>query len=114
MLSRLRAILPIIFLLALAGTAGAANEELVMRLKELGSAVDNMSAHISSAESDADAQLLASVIKKTFENGLKDDKPDITIEARQGYCRATISTPGWRLWSEAQSGKIVDHGAKIH
>jgi hypothetical protein len=73
-----------------------------------------MSANISKAETDADAQLLAKVTRETLAGGLKEDRPTIDIQASRGFCRVTIETPAWRLWSEARAGKIVDHGATIH
>jgi hypothetical protein len=93
--------------------ACAANEELVAGLKKLGTAVDNMSANISNADSDASAETLANVTQQALDNGLKDDRPWIQITASAGRCRVTIETAGWKLWSEADHGKIVDHGANI-
>jgi hypothetical protein len=99
--------------LAFGSAAMAANQELVSKLKTLGKAVDDMSANISKAESDADAELLARVTREALDNGMKQYRPTIVIEASRGFCRVTIETPEWRLWSEAREGKIVDHGAKI-
>ena len=99
--------------LVMAGPA-AANEKLVAALKTLGTAVDDMSANISKAESDADAELLAKVTREALDNGLKQERPTIDIAASRGFCRVTIETAGWRLWSEAREGKVVDHGATIH
>ena len=92
----------------------AANDQLVATLKTLGKAVDDMSANISKATSDADAELLASVTRQALDNGLKQDRPTIVIKATAGHCRVTIETPAWNLWSEAQAGKVTSHGATIH
>ena len=92
----------------------AANDQLVTALKQLGKAVDDMSANISTATTDADAQLLANVTRQALDNGLKQDRPTITIKASASYCRVMIETPKWKLWSEACAGKITDHGAAIH
>lgn len=92
----------------------AANDQLITQLKILGKAVDDMSANISKAATDADAQLLASVTRQALDHGLKGDRPTIVIKANAGCCKVTIETPAWKLWSEAQAGKITDHGAKIH
>jgi hypothetical protein len=99
--------------LVMVGPAGA-NDKLIATLKTLGKAVDDMSANISKAESDADAEMLAKVTEQALDNGLKQDRPTITIKASRGFCRVTIETAGWRLWSEASGGQIVDHGAAIH
>jgi hypothetical protein len=99
--------------LVLAGSATAADQQLVAAMKQLGNAVDDMSANISNATSDADAQLLANVTRQALDGGLKQDRPTITIKAAAGFCRVTIETPKWKLWSEAQAGKIVSHGATI-
>jgi hypothetical protein len=99
--------------LVLSSASAAADPELISKLKTLGKAVDDMSAHISTAASDADAELLAKVTREAFAKGLTQDRPTIVIEARSGFCRVTIDTPAWRLWSEGREGKIVDHGAKI-
>ena len=109
-----RTLTAFVVLLALSNIAHAANAELVEKLKQLGSAVDNLSIFISTAETDADAEQMAVAIKQTFEQGLSADKPEIVIQARQGYCSVTIETLGWQLWSEAQGGTIINHGAKIH
>ena len=98
---RKRLIVAAVAALYLAGAAGA-SEQLVAELKTLGSAVDDMSANISTADSDADAELLARVTRETL------------INASRGYCRVNIETSGWRLWSEARDGKVVDHGATIY
>jgi hypothetical protein len=91
-----------------------ADDKLIAALKTLGTAVDNMSANISNATTDADAALLAKVTREALDNGLKQDRPTITINASRGLCRVTIETPTWRLWSEAREGRNVDHGATIH
>ena len=57
--------------------------------------------------------LLANVTRQALNNGLKQDRPKIEIKASAGFCRVTIETPKWKLWSEARAGKIVDHGATI-
>ncbi len=103
----------VVAVLLMAGPA-TANDKLVAALKTLGKAVDDMSANISKAESDADAELLARVTREALDGGLKQDRPTITIHASRGFCRVTIETPGWRLWSEARAGQVVDHGAKIY
>ena len=94
--------------------SAAANDQLIAALKTLGKAVDNMSANISKAESDANAELLANVTRQALDAGLKQDQAKIEIKASAGSCRVTIETPAWNLWSEAHAGKIVDHGATIH
>lgn len=91
-----------------------ANDKLIAALRTLGKAVDDMSANISKATSDDDAQLLAKVTRQALDQGLKNDRPTINIQASSGYCRVTIETPQWELRSEAREGKIVDHGATIH
>ena len=108
-----RVFLTVIVLLTLAGSAHA-NEQLVQMLKQLGKAVDDVAINISNAETDADAQLLAQVTKQAFANGLSGEKPEIVLEGSRGRCSVVITTPGWRLWSQAQNGKIIDHGAKIN
>jgi hypothetical protein len=92
----------------------SANDQLIAQLKTLGKAVDDMSANISKATTDADAELLASVTRQALDNGLKQDRPTIVIKATAGNCHVTIETPAWNLWSEAQVGKVTGHGAKIH
>lgn len=108
-----RVLVAFAILLVLATTAQAANPQLVIKLQELGKAVDTMSAHISTAASDTEAQQMAVAVKQAFANGLSADKPDITIDATQGSCTVTIKTREWELWSQAQSGNVVNHGAKI-
>jgi hypothetical protein len=101
-------------LLAFAASASAADPQLVLKLKELGKAVDNVTINISNAESDADAQLIAKVTQETFANNMTFESPDISIQASKGNCLFTIKTAEWQLWSQAQNGKIVNHGAKIN
>jgi hypothetical protein len=110
----LRSVTALVMMLVIAGAAQAVDQELVLRLKQLGNAVDDVVMNIANAESDADAQLLANVTQQTFASGLAGDRPAIVIDARQGYCKLEITTPAWRLWSEARDGQVVDHGAKIH
>jgi hypothetical protein len=111
MLKRLA--LTVVAVLVLA-TSVRANEQLVQMLKQLGKAVDDVAINISKAETDADAELLANVTKQAFATGLSGEKPEIVLEASRGRCSVVITTPGWRLWSRAENGQIVDHGATIH
>ena len=106
-------VLTVVAVLVLASSARA-NDELVLRLKQLGKAVDDVAINISKAETDADAQLLANVTKQAFANGLSGDRPEIVLEGSRGRCSVVITTPGWRLWSQAENGQIVDHGATIN
>ena len=92
----------------------AASDQLVATLKTLGKAVDDMSANISKAPTDAQAQLLANVTRQALDNGLKQDHPTIVIKAGAGHCEVTIETPAWKLWSNADAGKITSHGATVH
>jgi hypothetical protein len=92
----------------------AANDQLIATLKTLGKAVDDMSANISKAASDADAELLANATRQALDKGITHDHPKIEVKARAGYCRVTIETSAWKLWSESQAGKITNHGATIH
>ena len=108
-----RILLVVVVLLTLASSVRA-NEQLVQVLKQLGKAVDDMAINISKAESDADAELLAQVTKQAFANGLDAAKPEIEIKASSGNCSVLITTSEWQLWSQAQNGKIIDHGAKIN
>jgi len=110
----LRALSTFVAVLLLAVSAQAADPQLVLKLKELGKAVDNVTINISNAESDADAQLIAKVTQETFANNMTFESPDISIQASKGYCLFTIKTAEWQLWSQAQNGKIVNHGAKIN
>ena len=110
---RLRIAIALVAALVFSGQA-MANQQLITLLKQLGKAVDDMSANISTAESDADAQLLAKVTRQTLDGGLTQFRPTIEIKAATGYCLVTIETPEWKLWSECKSGKVVDHGATIH
>lgn len=91
-----------------------ANDELVTKLKTLGKAVDDISVNISKAPTDEVAGTLANVTRQTLDNGLKQDRPTIVINATAGICRVTIETPGWKLWSESHAGKITEHGATVH
>ena len=109
-----RVVLTVITFLALA-TSVRADEQLVQELKVLGKAVDDMAINISKAESDEDAALLAQVTQQTFATNLGGNpKPEVVITGSRGQCSVLITTPLWRLWSQAQNGKIVDHGATIH
>jgi hypothetical protein len=101
-------------ILAFAASASAADPQLVLKLKELGKAVDNVTINISNAESDADAQLIAKVTQDTFAKNMTFESPDISIQASKGNCLFTMKTAEWQLWSQAQNGKIVNHGAKIN
>ena len=109
---RSRMAVAFVAMLIFAGQA-AANDQLIAQLKTLGKAVDDMSANISKATTDADAELLASVTRQALDNGLKQDRATIVIKASAGHCRVTIETPAWNLWSEADAGKITGHGAKV-
>jgi hypothetical protein len=108
-----RMALAIVMVLSVVCSARA-NEQLVQTLKQLGKAVDDVAINISNAETDADAELLAQVTKQAFANGLDAAKPEIEIKASKGNCSVMITTPEWRLWSQAENGKIIDHGAKIN
>lgn len=110
---RQRWAMAVVAVLLLAAPA-TADDQLIATIKALGKAVDDMSANISKATTDADAATLARVTREALDNGLKQDKPVIAIGAAAGYCKVSISTTQWTLWSEAQDGKIVDHGAKIY
>jgi len=110
---RLRVAVFVSLVFAGASVGVASTDQLVAALKQLGKAVDDMSANISKAETDADAQLLANVTRQALDNGLKQDRPKITITASANYCRVLIETPKWKLWSEARAGIITDHGAEI-
>ena len=110
---RFRAIVAILVALFVAGHA-CANEQLISALKQTGKAVDNMTAAISQATTDAEAQTVANAVRQALDNGLKEDRPTIAIQASANFCRVTIETAGWNLWSEARSGKVTDHGAKVH
>jgi len=103
----------ILTVLVLANSA-AANEQLITALRTLGKAVDDMSANMSRAETDEVAELMANATRQTLAHGLKYDGLKVEVTATAGFCRVTLETPGWVLWSEAKSGKIVDHGATIH
>jgi hypothetical protein len=103
----------ILVVLTLAGAALANNDQLVLKLQELGKGVDAMSANISTATTDADAQTLVNVTQQTLSMHLGSQQQTVAIEGRAGYCRVEIVGPNWRLWSQAENGKIVDHGATI-
>jgi len=105
--------LSVVAVLVLASSARA-NDELVLRLKQLGKAVDDVAINISNAQTDADAELLANVTKQAFANGLSGERPDIVLEGSRGRCSVVITTPSWRLWSRAENGQIVGHGATIN
>lgn len=100
--------------LLFAGSAAAADQQLITALKTLGKAVDDMSANMSKAENDEDAELMANATRQTLAQGLAYDGLKVEVKATAGFCRVTLETPGWNLWSEAKSGKVVDHGATIH
>jgi hypothetical protein len=110
---RLRILTALLLALTVANCA-AANDQLVAALKQLGKAVDDMSANISHATSDADAEILANVTRRALGNGLRQDHPDVVIKASAGYCLVTIDTAKWKLWSESHDGKVTSHGATIH
>jgi hypothetical protein len=103
----------IIALLILANPALANNDQLVLKLQELGKGVDAMSANISTATTDVDAQTLVTVTQQTLAAHLAAQQQTVAIDGRAGYCRVEIVGPNWRLWSQAEGGKIVDHGATI-
>ncbi len=108
-----RIVLAVVAVLVLASSVRA-NDQLVQLLKQLGKAVDDVAINISKTDTDEDAQLLAQVTKQAFANGLSGEKPEIVLEGSRGRCKVVITTPGWQLWSQAQNGKIIDHGAKIN
>lgn len=112
MMSRISSAILALFLFAT--VSHAADPQLVLKLKELGKAVDNVTINISNAESDADAQLIAKVTQDTFAKNMTFESPDISIQASKGNCLFTMKTAEWQLWSQAQNGKIVNHGAKIN
>ena len=85
----------------------------IPHMQELGKGVDAMSANISTAATDADAQTLVNVTQQTLSMHLGSQQQTVAIEGRAGYCRVEIVGPNWRLWSQAENGKIVDHGATI-
>ena len=93
----------------------AADQQLVQDLKQLGQGVDNMSMHISKAATDEEAAAMAQATQQAFATYLSGNpKPQVTITASAGRCDVVISCPLWRLWSHAENGAIVDHGAKIN
>jgi hypothetical protein len=110
----LKRMIPAIVAVLFVASSALANEQLVQMLKQLGKAVDDVAINISKAQTDADAQLLAKVTKQAFANGLSGEKPNIVLEGSRGRCSVVITTPGWRLWSRAENGQIVDHGATIN
>jgi hypothetical protein len=117
---RAQAVTVMVAVLIFAGQAAAndkgqatANDKQVAALKQTGKAVDNLSAHISKAKIDADAQRQADASRHSLESGLKQDHPTIIIKATAHYCRVSIETAGWKLWSEARDGRVTDHGATV-
>ena len=101
--------------LSLAASALATDPQLVQELKHMGQAVDNLSIHISQATSDADAAAIAQAVQQTFAANLGGNpKPQVAITASAGQCSVLITTPAWKLWSRAENGKLIDHGATIH
>jgi hypothetical protein len=113
MANRILTALVIVF--AWVSFAQAADPQLVQELKQMGQAVDNMSIHISTATSDADAAAMAQAVQQTFAANLGGNpKPQVAITASAGRCDVLITTPLWKLWSRAENGKIIDHGATIH
>lgn len=111
---RKRMLLAILAVLFLANSAWA-NEQLVQELKTLGQAVDNMSVHISKATSDDEAALMAQATQQAFATHFTGNpKPQVSVTATAGRCDVVITSPQWQLWSRAENGVIVDHGAKIH
>jgi hypothetical protein len=113
MLSQIASVATLLLLLAV--SAHAANPQLVQELKTLGQAADNLSVHISKATSDADAATIAGAVQQTFAANLNwNPKPQVAVTASAGKCEILITSPGWRLWSRAENGQLVDHGANIH
>ena len=110
---RRTAVLAVIFGALMFAHSQATNEQLVSALKTLGSAVDDMSENMSKAETNEEAELMANATRQTLAQGLKYDGLKVEVKATAGYCRVSLETPNWELWSEARSGKIVDHGATI-
>lgn len=107
-------IITFVAVVALASTAHA-DDQLVQDLKHMGEAVDSMSIFISKATSDADAAVIAQAVQQTFAANLSGNpKPQVAITASAGHCDVLITAPAWRLWSRAENGKVVDHGAKIN
>ncbi len=105
-----------LFTLTVGATSSVrADDQLVPQLKRLGKGVDDMAANISQAESDAVAQQLAQVTQQTFASQMTGDpQPVVTITASRGKCYVLITTPQWKLWSRAENGRVVDHGATIN
>src|SRR5215218_3514989 len=110
---RSRMAMAVVAILVFAAQA-AANDQLIATLKTLGKAVDDMSVNMSKATSDADAEMLANATRQALEKGITQDRPKIEVKARAGFCRVSIETPGWKLWSESRAGSVTDHGATIH
>jgi hypothetical protein len=109
-----RAAVAVCAILLFVGSASA-SEQLVTELKQLGQAADNLSVHISKATSDADAATIAGAVQQTFAANLNwNPKPQVAVTASAGKCEILITSPGWRLWSRAENGQLVDHGANIH
>jgi hypothetical protein len=105
------AVVAVLFL----ATSARANEQLVQELKHMGQAVDNLSIHISKASSDAEATAIAQAVQQTFAANLGGNpKPQVAITASAGRCSVKITASQWVLWSQAENGTIVDHGATIH
>jgi hypothetical protein len=115
MLSRAIAMIiaSLVAVLVLSNSVHAANEQLVAELQQLGKAVDDMAANISNAETDADAQVLVGVTQQTLAIHLGPKKQTVAIDGKAGQCNVLITGPNWKLWSRAEKGKIVDHGATI-
>lgn len=107
-------VLAAVFTALVFANSAVANEQLITALKTLGKAVDDVSANMSKAETDEDAELMANATRQTLAQGLKYDGLTVEVTATAGYCRVALETPGWVLWSEAKDGKVVDHGATIH
>lgn len=96
-------------------TRAQADDQLVQDLKQLGQGVDNMAMHISKAATDEEAAAMAQATQQAFATYLSGNpKPQVSITASAGHCDVVISCPLWRLWSHAENGVIVDHGAKIN
>ena len=90
-----------------------ANDQLVDALKKLGNIVDQMAIVVSEIETDSDAEFLAQVIKQRLQQTLQLGPSAIQVSATRGSCSILIQAPHWQLWSLADNGKIIDHGAKI-
>jgi hypothetical protein len=113
MVSRISSVMFV--LLVFVVSVRAADPQLVQDLKNLGQAVDNMSIHISKSTSDAEAAQIAQAVQQTFAANLSGNpKPQVAFTASAGRCDVLITAPAWRLWSRAENGQVVDHGAKIN